>query len=173
MALVSKAVKLEVNKMSKKTMVIYYSWSGTTAIMAKLLQKITEGDLTKLKVDADTFSNDMNQTSEIAKQQLVSDDLPEVQQVPSLETYDLILVGGPVWSGQVATPVRSFLKQITSFNGVIIPFYTSVGSDDKYETDFKKLVPNLTVETGLGMTAGSLDNEKSATKELSNWVQKL
>ncbi|KRN98838.1 flavodoxin [Companilactobacillus kimchiensis] len=159
--------------MSEKTLIVYYSWSGTTTRMAKLLQKITESKLEEIKVSADTFSNDMNKTSEIANQQIASGDLPEVNKISKLDDYDLILVGSPVWSGQVATPIRSFLKQVGDFNGKIAQFHTSAGSDDKYEADFEKLLNGLKVNPGLGMTSGDLSNEKSATAKLSNWIQEL
>jgi len=159
--------------MSEKNLIVYYSWSGTTAKMAKLLQKVTDGKLEEIKVGADVFSNDMYRTSDIAQQQLASGELPDVQNISNLSDYDLVLVGGPVWSGQVSTPVRSFLKQTSGFQGKIAPFYTSAGSDEKYETDFGKLTDGLDVVTGIGMTSGSLQNEESASTQLSDWIKQI
>jgi len=159
--------------MSEKILIAYYSWSGTTAKMAKLLQKVTDGKIEEIKVGENVFSSDMYQTSDIAQKQLASGNLPDVQTISNLSDYDLILVGGPVWSGQVSTPIRSFLKQVNGFQGKVAPFYTSAGSDEKYETDFGKLTGGIKVLSGLGMTSSSLQNEKSATNQLSNWIQGL
>lgn len=38
---------------------------------------------------------------------------PQVQPIPDrLENYDLILFFGPIWMGQVATPLRAYLKRL-------------------------------------------------------------
>lgn len=151
-----------------KTMILYYSWSGTTAQAANLMQKVTDGDVVELKVANDTFSDNINETSNIAKKQRELDDLPTLMnKIPDLKGYDLILIGGPVWSGLVSTPVRSLLEQISEFKGTVIPFYTSVGSDQNYEDDFKKFGGKLKIEKGLRMT--SYSSEKEEASKLKNW----
>lgn len=40
---------------------------------------------------------------------------PQVQPIPArLENYDLVLFFGPIWMGQVATPLRAYLKHLKS-----------------------------------------------------------
>jgi hypothetical protein len=60
-------------------------------------------------VQPSTFAKDMYATSDTAQQQLQSGNLPAlVQPLPDCNNYDVILVGGPVWSGKPATPIMSF-----------------------------------------------------------------
>ncbi|APU72339.1 flavodoxin [Companilactobacillus crustorum] len=156
-----------------KTMILYYSWSGTTAQAADLIQKATDGDVISLKVDDDTFSNDMYKTSDIAKQQRKSGNLPElINKMPNFKDYDLVLIGGPVWNGLVSTPVQALLKQISDFKGTVVPFYTSAGSDQDYETDFKQLGRELKIEKGLRMASFDLNNEQETISKLKDWFNK-
>lgn len=156
-----------------KTMILYYSWSGTTVQAADLIQKATDGDVISLKVDDDTFSNDMYKTSDIAKQQRKSGNLPElINKMPNFKDYDLVLIGGPVWNGLVSTPVQALLKQISDFKGTVVPFYTSAGSDQDYETDFKQLGRELKIEKGLRMASFDLNNEQETISKLKDWFNK-
>lgn len=44
---------------------------------------------------------------------LIFNRTPQVQPIPDkLESYDLILFFGPIWMGQVATPLRAYLKHL-------------------------------------------------------------
>jgi flavodoxin len=44
---------------------------------------------------------------------LIFNKIPQVQPIPDrLENYDLILFFGPIWIGQVATPLRAYLKHL-------------------------------------------------------------
>lgn len=114
--------------MAKQVLILDCSWSGTTAQVAAALQRITDADRVTLTVAAGTFPNDMYATAEAAERQLASGRLPELlTEHPNLTQYSVILVGGPVWSAKVATPVRSFLAQLQGYSGIVAPFYTDAG----------------------------------------------
>lgn len=160
--------------MASKTLIVYYSLSGTTAKMAQLLQSVTDGELLELKVSDGTFSNDMYKTAEIATQQIDSGELPQLtNQFPDLTAYDTILVGGPVWSAKISTPVQSFLKHISGITAVVAPFYTSTGYNGTYENDFKNMLTKVDVRDGIGMTSGNLQQENQAGNKLSEWWDNL
>lgn len=157
--------------MIKRALILYYSWSGTTAKMAQALQTISHAPTVELTVEPDTFSTDMYQTSDIAKQQLATNHLPLLtNQLPDLNDYDLLLIGGPVWSGEPATPVQQLLKQLPdNYTGTIAPFYTSAGGDQQYQTNFQKLT-TAHVVNGLGLSSSNFSNE---TELIKNWWQQL
>ncbi|AVK64262.1 flavodoxin [Lactobacillus sp. CBA3606] len=157
--------------MAKKVLIVDYSWSQTTAAMAAQLQQLTAATRIELTVAPGTFPSDMFATADVANQQLASGHLPELTNSwPELTQYAIILVGGPVWSAKVATPVRTFLKQLTTYSGTVAPFYTDAGTPGNYEADFASLLPTTTVVPGIGLTAGAL---QSATQPLTTWWQTL
>ncbi|BAP86273.1 flavodoxin [Paucilactobacillus hokkaidonensis JCM 18461] len=160
--------------MTAKTLITYYSWSGTTVKMAKLLQQVTNGELLELNVNEGTFSSDMYETSGIATKQLETGNLPKLaNKLPDLTQYEIILVGVPVWSSQISTPVQTFLQQVKDVTAMVIPFYTSTGSIGGYENDFKNMLQGLNVQKGIGMTAGQLQQVDQAIGELQDWWSKL
>ena len=154
--------------MPTKVLIVAYSWSGNTAKMAAALQRVTGATQVKLTVPAGTFPQDMYATSDVANQQLASGDLPELtSKLPDLTQFDTILVGGPVWSGKVATPVRSLLLgQLATYTGTLAPFYTDAGTPGDYEADFASLAPQANVVPGLGLTASDL---ATADQPLTTW----
>lgn len=121
----------------KKILIAYYSWSGHTKALAGQLQAATHADTYEIQVPAGTFSTDMYETSDQAKAQLEAGQLPTLTQpLPNLTKYEAILVGGPVWSGALSTPVASFMAQLPDDHTILAPFYTDAGDAGNYEADF-------------------------------------
>lgn len=157
--------------MTNNFLIVDYSWSGNTAKLATIIQQETSADRLDLTVAAGTFPDDMYATADVANQQLATGQLPMLTNEQSrLDQYQLLLVGGPVWSGKVATPVWSFLLQLQGYQGTVAPFYTDAGTPGDYETDFAKLVPSLSVATGLGVATSEL---AQSNQRVVNWLQKL
>lgn len=157
--------------MSVKTLVIYYSWSGNTAALARKLHTATNSDLFEITVAPDTFPDDMYATSDRAKAQLDSGQFPVLTTaIPDLSQYDLVLVGGPVWSGLVSTPVRSFLQAAQGSTAIFAPFYTHAGSPDDYEADFKQAAAPLTVVAGFGVSGQGV---ATADARLKQWLASI
>lgn len=137
--------------MNRRTLIVYYSWSGHTKQLAERIQQmITGSDLEEITVPANTFSEDMNQTFDISNEQIENNKLPKISPTfKNINDYDIVLVGGPVWGNSPSSPVRSFLNYIQDFSGKVAPFYTDAGTFDQYEPDFKKLSGKLNVVSGL------------------------
>ncbi|WP_318766158.1 flavodoxin [Lactiplantibacillus carotarum] len=151
--------------MAKPTLIIYYSWSGTTKRAAQDLAKRINADVVELTVAANTFPSDMFATSDVAKQQLNDHTLPALTNaLPDFNRYTTILIGGPVWSAMVATPVRSLLAKLNGYSGVVAPFYTDAGTAGDYEHDFASQVTTAAVKNGLEF------NRPSAA-QLETWVR--
>ncbi|WP_053072717.1 flavodoxin family protein [Lactiplantibacillus herbarum] len=165
--------------MTKAVLIVYYSWSQTTkrlaqALAAELTAKRVPADIVELTVAADTFSTDMYATSDTAKQQMASGQLPKLTNaLPTLTDYQKVLVGGPVWGGQVATPVRTFLRDLHDFQGSIAPFFTDMGTAGDYEVDFKNLVPEVSVESGLEATRQLLSQTQKLQTSIEAWYAEI
>lgn len=149
--------------MAQKTLIAYYSWSGHTKALALLLQQLTGGDLYQIEVPEDTFSADMDETAKTAQAQLASGQLPQlVTAPPAVAAYDVVLVGGPVWSGDLATPVRQFLQTVHPGEAMFAPFYTHAGTPGDYEGAFKKALAGGAVTSGFGTSGYSVAGQKDA-----------
>lgn len=133
--------------MSKKYLVTYYSWSGTTKKVAEnIAAQLPNSDLAEIKVAPDVFSKDMYDTFDISKEQIANSTYPEISiDVDDFDKYDLILVGSPVLGGKPATPIYTFLKKLNGYKGKVASFYTDAGSVGDYDQVFKEWADALDV----------------------------
>ena len=115
-----------------KTLVAYFSASGTTKALAKDLSSFLQGDLHEIlpvqpytKEDLD-WQNDQCRSSVEMKDKAFR---PAVQnKVDHMEDYDVIYLGFPIWWYVAPTIVNTFLEQYDLSNKTIIPFATSGSS---------------------------------------------
>lgn len=130
-----------------KTLIAYYSQSGSTKNLVQELAEKTNSDIFEITVPADTFPSDMFETADVAKKQRKDENFPTlISKIPNLDQYDTLVVAGPNWSAAVATPVISFLQEVQNFKGKVISLNTSVGqNDDQYNEDFREQAKGLNV----------------------------
>lgn len=133
--------------MTKKVLIATFSRTGHTQRLAdQLAYRISGTDQYQIKVAPDTYSSDMYETADIAKQEIATGDFPALtEKLSDYHQYDLILIGSPVWSGMPAAPIYSFLKSISDFKGVVATFYTDAGMPGDYEQVFKKWAGSLKI----------------------------
>ncbi|GBG04358.1 transcriptional regulator [Lactobacillus rodentium] len=148
-----------------KTLIIYYSGSGNTKRGAeKIHHEVKNSDLVEIKVPAGTFSADMYETNDIFKEQIETNQLPQIN-LPKVdfEQYDLILIGSPVWSGMPASPIKSFLNELqrVNYSGNVASFFTDVGQDGNYDQTFKTWGKNLNI----------IGTRRDSSK-ISEWIEK-
>jgi flavodoxin len=92
-----------------RILVVYYSRTGTTRLVAEQVANALGADIEEVSDRANRmgrlgyfrslFEGTFRRRSEIG---------PPVHE---LETYDLVLLGSPVWTGSVSSPVRSFIRR--------------------------------------------------------------
>jgi flavodoxin len=90
-----------------KILVIYYSWWGTTRKVAKALAEALSCDLEEI-VEPRKRAGLLGYVRSVveARQKRPSMIMPAKAEVAS---YDLVVVGSPVWAWSVSSPVRAYL----------------------------------------------------------------
>ncbi len=96
-----------------KTLIVYYSRSGWTRKVAKELAGKLECDIEEIKEDTNRsgiigWLKAGRETMQISSRKKEMPPLLPLEK--NLADYDLVVVGAPVWVGQPATPVQSFLS---------------------------------------------------------------
>lgn len=115
-----------------KTLVAYFSASGTTALLAKKLADAIGADLYEIQpaqkyTDDDLNWNDKNSRS--SKEMNDRSFRPAiVDGVENMTQYDRIFIGFPIWWYVAPTIVNTFLEQYDLSGKTVIPFATSGGS---------------------------------------------
>lgn len=136
-----------------KTLIAYFSASGTTKNAASRLAKEVNGDLYEIEPQekytaADLNWNDNNSRSsrEIADP---SSRPAIVEPTLDVNSYDTLYVGFPIWWGIAPNVVKTFLDKIDLNGKKIITFCTSGGSSLPPATeDLKKTYPTADIESG-------------------------
>ena len=156
---------------AKKILVVYYSYSGNTQIVAKQIQKGTGGDIFELQT-VNAYPKEYQAVVDQAKKEVNSGYKPALKaKVQDISQYDIIFVGSPCWWSTFAPPVRTFLTSYNLSGKTIVPFMTHEGSGmGRSEADIKTLCPKSTVLDGLAIRGGSV---KSAEAEVMSWLKKI
>lgn len=134
--------------MAKKTLILYYSWSGNTKKLAeKIHTQISDSDLKEVDAVDGTFDADQYKTNDIALDQIQANSFPDIKlDNIDFSNYDLILISSPVWSGYPATPIKALLDQMKGYQGEVASFFTSAGANRKaYVNHFKEWAKDLNV----------------------------
>ena len=115
-----------------KTLVAYFSASGTTKMVANRLAGAIGADIFEIEAKIPYSNQDLDWTNKNSRSSLEMNDLssrPEVaKKVSNMERYDKIFVGFPIWWYVAPTIINSFLEQYDLSGKTIVPFATSGGS---------------------------------------------
>lgn len=113
-----------------KTLVVYYSRTGTT-------KKVGERIAEKLGADIEEIKDTINRMG--VKGYLISGRDAMKKRLTKLEAvkfnpaeYDLVVVGTPIWSWNLSVPIRTYIsEQKDNFKDKVAFFCTMGGSGDK------------------------------------------
>lgn len=115
-----------------KSLVVYYSLTGTTKAMAERIAKETDSDIFELEL-VNPYSLNGTKCSEESKADRKNNTPRKIKAVPDLSKYDTIFVGTPVWSDYVSNPVETWLlsEQKNLAGKTVVPFCTYWSSGNK------------------------------------------
>lgn len=155
-----------------KKLVAYFSATGTTEVLAEKLAKAIDGDLLKITPAIPYTAADLDWTNKNSRSSVEMSDLssrPEINEGPkTLDGYDVIFIGFPIWWYVAPTIVNTFLEKYDLTGKIIVPFATSGGSQ-----------MGKTNAMLLGSTKGAILKEgkrfsaRTDEKELKNWAERF
>ena len=130
-----------------RILVAYYSRTGNTKFVA---EKIAE------KLNA-----------------AIREKLTEIEQTKTIDGYDLVIVGSPVWAGKITPASRTFLVK-NDLSGKQVAFFVTVGSDkpEKVLSNIKELVKPIEPLSELAIL-NNLEDKEDATEKISAWCEKI
>ncbi|MFR2233890.1 MAG: flavodoxin [Lachnospiraceae bacterium] len=119
---------------SGKTLVVYYSASGSTGRVAETIADTLGADLFEITPVEPYSSDDLNWTNDNSRVTREHNDeslrdIELTQIVPeNWDSYDTVLIGYPIWWAIAAWPVDNFVKGNDFTGKTVIPFCTSASS---------------------------------------------
>lgn len=117
--------------MSTKTLVVYFSCTGTTKPLAEYAAAIIGADLYEIVAEDPYTEADLAYyTNGRADQEQNNPDArPAISGgVENMNQYDTIIIGYPIWHGQAPRIISTFLESYDFSGKTILPFCTSHSS---------------------------------------------
>ncbi len=136
-----------------KILVAYFSWSGNTEDMAAYIAEQTGGDLLEIQPST-PYPTDYNECGKLALTERDNNERPEISNLPeSIEEYDIIMIGYPIWWHTAPMIIGSFLESYDLSGKEIYPFTQSASMDteqfDNSITFVKESAAGAAVHDGL------------------------
>ena len=152
-----------------KSLVAYFSASGTTAKVAKDLAAATGADLFEIAPEQPYTRADLNWQNKKSRTTIEMNDeacRPAIaEKVADMAAYDTVFIGFPVWWYVEPRIIDTFLEAYDFFGKTVVPFATSGGSGlGQAPKRMQTLVP------GAKVCAGGLLNGHPSRGELAEWA---
>ncbi|MDA0188611.1 MAG: hypothetical protein O3C59_14155 [Proteobacteria bacterium] len=103
-----------------RTVILVYSRSGRSLAMARLLSAQCGAEIREIKCPR--YEGPLGRLRVWGD--IVAKRLPEISVAPDIGPADLLIVGAPVWAGQLAAPLRRALQQAERMPPVVGVFAT-------------------------------------------------
>ena len=120
-----------------KALVVYYSYSGNTKLVADAVAKALGTDLEELKPAKPLNASGAGYVMWGLRQLVIQSKPPLLPFEHDLSAYDLIVIGTPVWSYTVTPPVRTFLESV-DLSGKQAALFCCHGGDPKNTLEHMK-----------------------------------
>lgn len=152
LALVCAAMMMPMNA---KTLVAYFSATGTTKATAEKLAKQYDARLWEIEPAEKYTAEDLDWRNPKSRSSIEMNDpeeRPMIKQCTDITPYDTIYIGFPIWWGICPRIINSWLDNMEIMLGdkPIIPFATSGSSGiEEAEAYLKKNYPSLNWQKGL------------------------
>ena len=155
-----------------KTLIVYFSHTGNTKSVAQQIQSLVGGDMLELQT-VQTYPTDHASTVRQAEKEREDNFHPQLStQFPeTMNDYDTIFVGYPVWVYTMPMALYTFFDRFTFPGKTIVPFSTHLGSGlaDGPE-QIARLCPQATVLEGLAIRGNRVAGSQET---VTRWLQQL
>ena len=154
-----------------KTLVAYFSASGTTRKIAEMIAEVGDFSLYEITPKELYTSDDLNWMNKKSRSSVEMSNKkirPEITDTDAhIKEYDTIILGFPIWWYVAPTIVNTFLEKYDFSGKKIVLFATSGGSG--FGNTVKELKPSA---PGAEIVEGKLLN-RANKQELEKWVKSL
>ena len=159
------------SKKEMKTLVAYFSATGTTEAVAKDLADVTGATLYEIKPEVKYTAADLNWRDKESRSSVEMQDKNSrpaiVKDLKDADSYDVIYIGFPVWWYTAPTVINTFIESYGFEGKTVIFFATSGGSTiDKANKDFAAAYPKINWKAGKTLNGASKTDIKA-------WVEGL
>lgn len=148
---------------------------GNTEIMAGFIKDYLGDKANTFKINpVNAYPTNYKECTDVAKEEQNNNARPEFIGSVDLSKYDTVLLGYPIWWGDVPMIINTFLEKYDFSGKTIIPFCTHEGSGNAGTfTSLSKKLSNSTVNTNGLAIRGEEARKESSKSTVENWLKGL
>lgn len=150
--------------------IIYFSRSGNTENLVKMIYSETKADVLELTL-SEPYPEDYDETVARANEERDSGNFPEIDtEMPDLSQYDRIFLGYQTWAMTLSNPIISFLETSGELidGKTIYPFSSNAGYGEGNSLErMQEMLPNSTIEASFAVEDEAV---VSSQNELAEWL---
>ena len=163
----------------KRSMIIYFSRAdenyevgviekGNTEVIAEFIRDITGADMFKVERKI-PYAADYQTCIEEAQNEQQNNERPEiVGTLQSIDAYDVIYVGSPIYWGYLPQPMVTQLEKLNWYGKTVRPFTTHEDSGlGSIPSQLKEICKGAEIAEGLAIKGS---NVKSAKNRVEAWI---
>ena len=155
-----------------KKLVAYFSATGTTEQVAKRLAEAIQADVFEIQPAEKYSAPDLDwndKQSRSTKEMHDKSYRPAIaKKVESMEQYDVLYLGFPIWWFVAPTIINTFLEGYDLSGKTIVPFATSLGCDMGRTNE--ELLPSC---DGAKLLFGKVLEADASVEELRTWANEI
>jgi len=155
-----------------RVIVVYYSRSGTTKTLAEALAKSLSCECVEIKTSAGYEGRVLGYLK--ALRHSMSGRRPKIEPLKQkMESYDLVVMGAPIWGGRAAAPLRAFL---TSNRGKIkkSAFFLTQGGTYGREKTLRELSQDAGIDPVATLVMSARDlKSRSFKNSVDRFISRL
>lgn len=168
--------------LNKKSIIIYFSRAdenygvgyvakGNTEVIAEYIKELTNADTFKVERKV-PYAKDYQTCTEEAKIESENDERPEVvNMLDSIDDYEVIYIGGPVYWGVLPQPMVTVLEKLNWQGKIVCPFTTHEGSGlGSVPDELNKLCRGAEIKKGLAIYGTQV---YSAKQKVEDWLNEI
>ena len=162
----------QASKPASHILVVYFSATGTTKGVAEKLAEGLSADLYEIVPEDPYTDADLNYNDRKSRTSIETDDptcRPAIAgELPDLTGYDTVLIGYPIWWGDVPRIVSNFVEHVDLSDKTMAVFFTSGGSG------LGSSMKHLEQQAGAGTwLEGKRFSARTTVEEPKNWAASL
>lgn len=153
-----------------KTLIVYYSHTGTVHSIAQRLAKMTGADTYEIKPKT-IYDRDMWAAWDVAKAEQEQGILPPlITKIPNIDRYQQVILGIPVWGRTIANPMQTLLSQLDFQGKNVYVFWTFYDHDEKIRDALAQQIRNGHFTSGLPLTMNVVHAPGQLEGVLQKWL---
>ncbi|MDR1315100.1 MAG: NAD(P)H-dependent oxidoreductase [Deltaproteobacteria bacterium] len=150
-------------------LVAYFSQEGHTKALAEAIHAAVGGDIFEIKAET-PYPTEHDQLTERGKEEQNAQLRPKLAaNVPDMSKYATVILGYPIWWGDMPMPVYTFIESHNFNAKIVAPFCTHGGSGlSRSVTALENKLQGAQVLKGLAVPSRSAD---SSADDVAKWLR--